>query len=408
MFPMFLDRCRRSTGLLAAASVLALGCGGDGLGGLAGPNGQVSQSVAYDNWTPGANDTCTPAIHNRYSAIGPDGKLYPTWHPAIDPETDCTFGHEHGRDPQGSDLFAEWGPVLFGYANEQLDTWDPTTRRHEDHVGHKIEWENDLELSFGDGAAGELLSVECDALIKMHQGSHSKDAFTNNLHEVAYHIRCSEGTEMHVTAMTAIGTPGEFVANCDGQHIFVGTPTPPTSPEGGGQRILPTRACIEAGHSLRESWQISQSVRAADGHTLASFNPYFNVSRPSRMFDPAATDNNGRPLELCYASTPPSSIDGTCEEATNGGSRVLAFDDPASPFDGVRRDFDINGNRINNADGPEVWHTDPFGKNGRRNPFPGSVQQWIAAIDNDRAVDGNAPSIGGNRNYKAKGVHAPN
>jgi len=94
-------------------------------------------SAAFGIWTPGPNDTCTPAIHDAYSVVGPDAKRYPTWHPPIDPVTGCSFGHEHGRDPRGSKLYAAVGPIPFGYANEQLDTWDPANPRHEDHVGHK-------------------------------------------------------------------------------------------------------------------------------------------------------------------------------------------------------------------------------------------------------------------------------
>ena len=33
-------------------------------------------SVAYDLWRPGPNDDCTAEIHNSYSVVGPDGKLY--------------------------------------------------------------------------------------------------------------------------------------------------------------------------------------------------------------------------------------------------------------------------------------------------------------------------------------------
>lgn len=65
------------------------------------------------------------------------------------------------------------GGIPFGYVNEQLDVWDPTSQRHEDHVGHKIEWENDVEFNFDGDAANSLLSVRCDVLVKLHQGSHS-------------------------------------------------------------------------------------------------------------------------------------------------------------------------------------------------------------------------------------------
>ena len=96
-------------------------------------------AASYGIWTPGPRDDCTAEIHNKYSVVGPDGKLYPTWHPPIDPVTGCSFGHDHGRDPRGSALYAFVGPIPFGYANEQLDAYDPANPRHEDHFGHKIE-----------------------------------------------------------------------------------------------------------------------------------------------------------------------------------------------------------------------------------------------------------------------------
>ena len=61
----------------------------------------ATPSRAFGIWNPGPNDTCTKEQHDAYSVVGPDGKLYPTWHPPTGPGG-CTFGHEHGRDPHGS------------------------------------------------------------------------------------------------------------------------------------------------------------------------------------------------------------------------------------------------------------------------------------------------------------------
>ena len=103
--------------------------------------------------------------------VGPNGALY-RLHPSLDPATgtECAFGHEHGRDPRGSQLWktkqiqrafyfdadgdgrmsAEeeaWAGLPFGYVNAQADIWFDrakiATMRHEDHVGHKVEWAND-------------------------------------------------------------------------------------------------------------------------------------------------------------------------------------------------------------------------------------------------------------------------
>ena len=376
-------------------------------------------SRAWAAWTPGSTDTCSREIHQRYSVVGPDGLLYPTWHPPIDSETGCQFGHEHGRDPRGSDLYKEVGPIPFGYANQQQDVYDPYTSRHEDHVGHKVEWENDVKLDFN-GAASAVLEVTCDVLAKLHQGTHSKDAFTNNLHELVYHIRCTDGTAMSVTVLTPIGTAGEFVSSCTGAHIKAGTPSPANSPDGGGQRRIPDRACIDShilragtensnfGAGLHESWETSNSVRTAEGRTVASFDPYFQVQFASRFYDPSMPDNTGRPILLCYGVNGLKAQGSMCRDATaNGQIQGVAYDDPRSPFNGVLRFIDVNSNRINNADGAEFWYSDPMGKHAQKTPFPGSIRQYIAAIDNGGRVGG-GPVLGRDRNYGGAGVHAPN
>jgi hypothetical protein len=405
---------------MAAAAVTITACDDNLL--YSGPKDAIGNSVAMATWLPTATDTCTREQHDRYSTVGPDGKLYPTWHPPVDPGSGCQFGHEHGRDPRGSDLFSEVGDIPFGYANEQLDIYDPFTRRHEDHVGHKVEWENDVRLSF-QGAAAAVFEITCDVLTKLHQGTHSKDAFTNNLHELVYHIRCNDDTRMSITIMAAIGTAGEFVSSCDrARHVQAGTPSPANSPDGGGHRAIPDRTCIERhllvtgndnsnfNSALRESWEISQSIRATNGRTLASFNPYFQVLFPSRFFDPTQAGLVGRPIQMCYgdAATGRQARGDLCRESTgNGAIPTMLYDDPRSNFNGVLRFVDINSNRISNEDGPEWWYTDPFGKNGSPDPFPGSVAQFIAKVDNT-ARQGSGPVLGRDRNYGGPGVHAPN
>jgi hypothetical protein len=413
----------RSTASLSAL-VMCLAVGGCESNSALSPSSATGFSRAYDIWQPGPDDTCTPEIHNQYSVVGTDGLLYPTWHPPVDPETGCSFGHDHGRDPSGSALFDEVGPIPFGFANEALQIYDPQGPRHEDHVGHKIEWENDMEMRFGDDIAAGLFSVRCDVLTKLHQGTHSKDAFTNNMHELAYHISCSDGTEMHVTVMATIGEPGEFVASCDrDRHIVVGVAVPANSPSGGGRRAIPDRACVNEHilvgpdeHSsfssgLRESWEISQSIRTADGRRLASFNPYFQVTRPSRFYDESLPDGTGYTVDLCYEveANGDSARSEECDTATAAGTILdVLYTDARSPFNGADRFVDINSNNVSNQDGPKTWYTDPFGHNGQTQPFPGSVRQFIASINNDRGLRISGPAIGRDRDYGSGGVHAPN
>jgi len=407
---------RRRAALVVALAASAA-CSGDQ---FVDP-GSAPVSRAFGLWNPGQFDTCTKEQHDAYTVLGPDGKVYPTWHPPTGPGG-CSFGHEHGRDPSASDLYDDTDGLPFGVANEMLVTSDPANPRDEDHFGHKVEWENDIELEFR-GAGSAVFTVTCDVLTKFHQGTHSKDAFTNNVHELVYHIRCDNGARLGITMLSAIGRPGEFVRSCDREvHVQAGAPTPANSPEGGGFRAIPDRTCVEQ-HllvpegqgsdfgALHETWETSNLVRRADGHVLAHFNPYFQVRLPSRFHDPALAPVVGGPIDVCYevTGTGERAAGGPCDRSTDEGQATgVTFDDPRSEFNGAGHFVDINANNIANADGPDVWYTDAYGRNGRTEPFPGSVRQRIASVDNDIGVDVNGPTIGQNRSYGGGGVRAPN
>jgi hypothetical protein len=164
-------------------------------------------------------------------------------------------------------------------------------------------------------------------------------------------------------------------------------------------------------NGLRESWEISASIRSESGRTLASVNPYFQVLHPSRYYDPDLPDGVGRVVDLCFelAGTNEMARGELCDETTGNGSLTgLGYDDPRSAFTGAQRFVDINSNRIRNADGPTVWYSDPFGRNASAEPFPGAVAQYIAKTNNDRAIDPSGPAIGRDRDYGSTGVHAPN
>ncbi|MFN0099014.1 MAG: hypothetical protein ACKVS7_10100 [Gemmatimonadaceae bacterium] len=374
---------------------------------------EVGNSLAYGIWTPSGTDTCTQATHDSYSVIGPDGLRYPTWHPPVDPTTGCTFGHEHGRDPRGSNLYRKVGPIPFGYANQHLVASGFGAHRQEDHVGHKVEWENSMMMHIGE-TGNATLAISCDILTKLHQGTHSPDAFTNNLHEVVYHIDCTDGTEFSATLLTPIGPAGELSVSCDREtKVAAGTPTPANSPDGGGQRAVPETACINEhvlrtdgrnphfDSALRESWEVSGRLRRADGHTLASFNPYYQVMDPSRYFAPGAERSMARPIDLCFNALARD------RDRCRGVTDSVRWDDPRSPFKGVRRFVDVNGNFIRNKSGPNLWYTDPLGQRGSPQPFPGSIMQWVGSRDNS-GLDLRGDLMGRNRSYDGPGVRAPN
>lgn len=395
-------------------------------------------SYAAANWTPTVFDSCSVAVHERFSAIGPDGKRYPTWHPptATDPASGerCTFGHEHGRDPRGSDI-RDWvaehlaapgaeryAGIPFGLATESLDVYadaNPGTRvRHEDHVGYKVDWENDVRLLARDGSA---LAVTCDYLVSVHQGSHSADALSNNVHELLYAVRCDDGTELVSDTVTRFGPPGEYARACDPDTIV--TTTDNGYPTGAGRREIPDRACAEqttlvpAGRTtsawaLYEKWSASNELRTASGETLAAFDPAFGVFDPSRYASAAGPRGIGRSIDLCWEveSNGDRARGSACDLATGGGSIASAygFGDPRSPFDGTHRDVYLRETTLRNAGRGRLYWTDPYGGNASTQPFPGALCQLVGAVDTSARPALQERVFGRNRPNDDEGVHAPN
>lgn len=416
-----------------------------------GNGGNGDNSHAMSRWTPDPRyDTCTQAEHDSYKVMGPDGKWYPTWHPPVHTRangTQCTFGHEHGRDPKGSNLFAfakeQYGGILFGYANEQLDIHNAANNinngmRHEDHVGHKIEWENNLRMEVNkcnrpasDGCFETTpTNITCDFLMKIHQGTHSQDAFTNNVHELAYFVSCNDGTKIASTKMVAFGRPGEFIDTCSkSRTIRVGAASPANSPTGNGMRFIGDKTCVDqhvlvpSGQwsqyslGLYEDWVSSNYLRKPDGTDIAYFDPHFAVFGPSRYYDPTKPNNVGYSIDVCYMkeANGDRARGGDCEFYTDykDGSTIpvnerIKFDDPRSGFNGVGREFYFNQTWLRNQNGPTTWYTDPYGNKAVNTPFTGSVKHYVAPIDNYNKTIFESAAMGADRYYGGNGVHAPN
>ena len=387
-------------------------------------------------WVPTAYDSCSKELHDRFSVVGPDGRRYPTWHPPtiVDPASGerCSFGHEHGEDPRGSDLY-EWvvghfaaagyeqyAGLPFGLAAEALNSWavatPGTATRSEDHVGYKMDVANDVDLIGPSGAAN---GVTCDFLTMVHQGSHSPDALSNNAHELLYASRCDDGTEVISSTLSRFGDPGAFQRSCE-PGVEIAT-TDNGYPDGGGSRLIPDRTCVERDvlvgpgkttsvWALYEKWSSENALETAAGETLAAFPTAFGVFNPSRYGAGGAT--TARTLPLCWETAPDGDrADGVdCTAATQGGALAepFAWEDPKSPFDGTRRDFYIWGTVVSNAGGEEKVWTDPYGGNASPLPFPGAICQLVSSLDNAAQSDARMQVFGRNRSFDAEGVHAPN
>ncbi|MEP7166497.1 MAG: hypothetical protein ABI758_00785 [Candidatus Woesebacteria bacterium] len=437
------------------------------------PGATGGNSFAMGTWIPSKWDTCPAAFHDSFSVIGPDGKRYPTWHPptAINPATGkmCTFGHEHGRDPKGSRLYAwiqqqnaydanrngkieseetEASGIPFGYANEQLDVYNTANgiangMRHEDHAGFKIMWENQVQRDQSQVAGGsnrKPVDLYCDMLMAQHQGTHSKDAFTNNVHATQYYIDCNKGSlvsqypvKLALQFMSVFGKAGGFSeGGFDGgfKFISVGIPSPANSPSAGEPgRSLPTitrvkdSVLVPEGQfsqfslGLYEDWISGSHLMSSDGRELVYVDPHFAVFSPSRFYDPSQPDNVGRSIDVCYMkeANGDRARGGECDEVTNykDGSTIpesqrIPYDDPRSPFNGCTREFYFNNNAISNAGGPTYWYTDPYGKNGKTSPFPGSIRQYIPSAKTSLPFNLESIAIGKDMNWCGTGVHAPN
>ena len=282
--------------------------------GLPAPLPPAPASVAFStrNWQPTAQDTCPKALHDRYAVIGPDGKLYPTWHPptVIDPATGrtCTFGHEHGRDPRGSKLF-DWvaqhfaapgeeayAGIPFGAATEALDDYanahPGTAKRSEDHVGYKIDYANDVPLTTADGATG----VTCDYLVRVHQGSHSRRralqqraraALRRPLHgrhrDHQQHRRPLRRARAVRAQLRRLHGHDDRQRLPERHRARARSPTAPAcSRRSSSRRAAPPRPGRRTSSGARRS-----QLTTADNHVLASYDTGFGVFNPSRYGDGA-------------------------------------------------------------------------------------------------------------------------
>ena len=412
------------------------------------PVAETPTSKAYRerNWTPTAHDTCSADLHRSFSVIGPDGKLYPTWHPptVVDPATGttCSFGHEHGDDPATSDIYtwvtdfldaqpAEGRGIPFGYVSEALDTYAATrdnVTRHEDNVGHKVVVANDIKLVTASPRGylrdGSGAVVTCDVLMKVHQGSHSGDALINNAHELLYAVKCTDGTEVISSTLTRFGNANEFNRSCTSDLVETAGSNLPDGD--GGSRLIPDRFCVDRDvlvpgsqtssiWALYEVWRSANDLTKADGTSLASFDPAFGVRNPARahaggvnssIFDLVDVPGQVDPADGGTAKGYP--FDEVTEHEHATGTQ-LTKPDPASPFDGAQRDFTLHTTQVTNAGGPTTWWTDPYGEGGVTAAAPGLVRQHLSSTDNSAWPDLEKRLLNLERDYgNGNGVHAPN
>lgn len=404
------------------------------------PPSSAKLSSAYGLWQPTKFDTCPKWLHDTYWVYGPDQKVYPTWHPPTDtnPTTGqfCTYGHEHGRNP-GSSKLGSWG-LPFGYVNEQLAISNPQHPRHEDHVGHKVEWKNDVRVGLPGGGTGPL----CQILVKLHQGTHSADAFTNNMHELFYYVSCDNGVKMRWRGMHLFGAAGKLGGVCGGEKNL-GFFTPTTSPtlDNESARIIPDKECLD---KLLEKVKQQQNASAEyyanyfedwtagfihglyqngnqylDHWGQIGFNrnyrqlfginagTYFRVSVPSRYFDPTKPNNLGRRIDMCFIDELRYTHNDCIKvnDLLKAGQQVT-WDDPRSPFKGTTRTVHFDWVTVRNSTSTEKWYSNAMGTVIRPQPNASqgiTIEQIISKTPNAMYYFGNREGY-----FDQASVHAPN
>lgn len=483
----------------------------------AGHPGSVSDgSMAMTGWQAGSKNPPNPnydkcddgtdvsLAHNQYYVIAYDGYKYPTWHPPVvtNPVTGsgkCYFGHEHGTNPQSYQYWQEivehFGTdhngdgkitkmtidangkitpgdragIPFGIANEHMEKYynqenrDSLFVRHEDHVGHKIEFVNgETDLVgrsthvMGSNATGGInipyyegtnsnvykpTGVLCTHFHKFHQGTHSGDALRNNLHEVIFHSTCTStrpeypGNTVILTGMMAFGNPGEYIRFCgknrttkicvDGKNADgsckISDPLinklPNSIHSNTLGRNLVDRYCLENVETLTggryfspyEIWQGDLRVSKSDGKMLAEHGRQWDVLDPIRFADPGSVTGYSYNSLQCEGLLKNRTLNCGAE----GNTKNQPWDSPQSGFRGLKRTTYFGRNRLSNPGGSQVWWTDPLGGHAVTTQFASGLKQKISAVEanicklpecsrlNDRAIQ---------RMFDDGGhtVHAPN
>jgi hypothetical protein len=450
---------------------VVVSCSGDSNSAAGGGGSNAPSSQAMGRWTPATQDTCTQAFHDTFFVVGPDGKKYPTWHPAeaTDPANNkvCSFGHDHGQDPSGSamwqDLQQHFGfdannngtldaselalsGIPFGYVSEQLVA--STTPRTEDHTAYKITYSNLVSRSAVSGG-NQFTSVDCDLFASYNQPTSTEDAFASNMFSVTYAVNCRSGPSLAqypvkaiVSVMALYRAPGSFTLDAVGtQQTVSQSADPPTSPSGGNElgRRIPTDIGVFPGAfvvtgstsdlgGLIERWNTQLNLRRSDFTVLATFSPEFRVDDPARYY---RTDIGAlaRSVDLCYsglnaagalvsdpalAPTIVRQVRGVAKCSAiapngpgTGTGQRVAFDAPRSPFLGCARVATFGAEVVSNTGGPAIWYTNAFGDSASTVKSANSVKQRIDPGDTNSIVL--APATAGQQSVcSASTVHVPN
>jgi hypothetical protein len=286
--------------------------------------GQTSPASDGDA-TPIAGQPCPQWVHDQYVTTGPDGKMYPTWHPPVDLQFGCSFGHEHGADPRTSRANADL--PAFGYAAAQMGMVEP-------HVGYKV-----FTMNAGDVVESNVPNkiANEDVRLVFHMGTAGVGRYTQQMHSIQYDEidETATGRYVHVSGVANTGPTQQDGSTCD-------TPRQ-------GAKDFSTQGCSDT----YEIWNFVrfQILDPHDQYTGID-QSRFGTLPSVAVFDPITTRD---PLDLTRLLF--------TQEVKNNPAGQQGVD-PRSPealYQGCRREFYAGPTYWHNSGGSSVYYTDALG-----------------------------------------------
>jgi hypothetical protein len=172
----------------------------------------IEYTESFPAVDPAILGACPAWVHDRYSAEGPDGNDYRTWHPITvpidlsDPESDhCSFAHEHGDPPH---LAAP--PPYFGYVSYHANLPDIIKQ----HEGYKVFTHLRGQLTGWNTEEYVKVNPDLDIQFWIHQGSSKKSRLTDRYHDAGFWAQdpAERQTEVYYLADT-----GDLSDKCGSQ-----------------------------------------------------------------------------------------------------------------------------------------------------------------------------------------------
>lgn len=325
---------------------------------------------------PMAGQACPQWLHDSYVNAGPDGKMYPTWHPPVDPQYGCFFGHEHGDDPRTST--ANSSLPAFGYAAAVMGMTEP-------HSGYKV-----FRLNVGehDGVESDVHGDQAVSTVAFrsvfHTGTSGPGRASQQFHSMQADFVGPAG-EFHVYGMADTGRTEDAFSTC-------------TTPRGGAKDFSMTD-CPDT----YEIWTGTHfEISTAEARATCCTGPFqvpLHVSVSPAVFDPITSFDPTDLTRLIYtASIKPPNVGGVLQDPSINPTSAQSW------AQGCNRENYVGPNYWNNVNGPLDYWTDAMGVIG---PNGGDAQHPIHQFISQNYGTGDE-SFKKHASWCGNGIHAPN